>query len=90
MSEVGIDISHQQPQSVDAFVSQSFDVVITVCDDARETCPVFSGEVGRRLHIGFPDPARAYGTESEIYATFREVRDAIQNRFRELVDELSG
>ena len=89
MFEAGIDISRQWPQSVDSYVSQSFDLVITVCDDARETCPVFSGDVGRRLHIGFPDPARASGTEAEIYTAFREVRDAIQARFSELIDELS-
>jgi arsenate reductase len=90
MSEAGIDISHQRPQSVDSYVSQSFDVVITVCDDARETCPVFTGEVDQRLHIGFPDPARASGTEAEIYTAFRDVRDAIRDRFKILVDELDG
>jgi arsenate reductase len=90
MSELGIDISHQQPQCVDAYRSQSFDVVITVCDDARETCPVFTGEVGRRLHLGFPDPARAKGTAEEIQAVFREVRDAIRQEFGQLVEDLDG
>jgi arsenate reductase len=90
MSEAGIDISHQQPQSVDTYVSQSFDYVITVCDDARETCPVFSGEVGQQLHMGFPDPALARGSEEEIYAVFRRVRDEIREKFGRLINKLSG
>ncbi|MFC1618316.1 arsenate reductase ArsC [Candidatus Neomarinimicrobiota bacterium] len=90
MSEAGIDISHWRPQSVDNYVSQSFDYVITMCDDAHETCPVFSGEVGQRLHMGFSDPARARGTEEEIYAAFREVRDEIREKFGRLINELSG
>jgi arsenate reductase len=90
MSEVGMDISHQRPQSVDTYVSQSFDHVITVCDSARETCPAFSGEVGQYRHMGFPDPARASGSEEEIYAAFREVRDEIRETFGRLINELDG
>jgi arsenate reductase len=62
-------------------VRQSFDYVITVCDDADKNCPVFSGKVGTRAHIGFPDPAEAKGTEQEIMQVFRQVRDDIRTKF---------
>ncbi len=81
MREVGIDISTNHPKSVDEFISQSFDYVITVCDHAKETCPIFSGRVQHRLHIGFDDPAEAQGTEEEILSVFRRVRDEIKNDF---------
>lgn len=81
MKEVGIDISGGTPKSVAQFTSQSFDYVITVCDDADKNCPNFSGKVGRRTHIGFPDPAKATGTDEEIMAVFRRTRDDIQRRF---------
>ncbi len=81
MSEVGIDLSKNYPKSVEQFLSHSFDYVITVCDNARETCPVFVGNVQHRLHIGFDDPAEAAGTEEEILAVFRRVRDEIKNGF---------
>ena len=83
MAELGIDISHCLPASVDRYLGQSFDYVITVCDNANESCPVFTGTVGQRLHIGFDDPAEATGTEEHILAEFRRVRDEIQARFRE-------
>ncbi len=83
MAELGIDISHSVPTSVDRYLGQSFDWVITVCDNARESCPVFRGTVGRRLHIGFDDPAEATGTAEQVLAEFRRVRDEIQVRFRE-------
>ncbi|MCU0227496.1 MAG: arsenate reductase ArsC [Bryobacterales bacterium] len=82
MKELGIDIGGGTPKKVDQFVSQSFDFVFTVCDDADATCPRFSGKVGKRMHIGFPDPAKATGTDDEIMAVFRRVRDDIQKRFR--------
>jgi len=63
MAEKGIDISANQPKSVDLFVDQPFDYVITVCDGAKEVCPVFTGKVEHRLHIGFEDPADATGTK---------------------------
>lgn len=78
MKEVGIDISQNVPKNVDRFLDQSFDYVITVCDNAKETCPVFTGKVKHRLHIGFEDPADATGTEEEIIAVFRKVRDEIK------------
>jgi arsenate reductase len=90
MKEIGIDISGALPKSVDAFLGRSFDVVITVCDHANETCPVFTGSVRRRLHMGFEDPADATGTEEEITRKFREVRDDIVKKFGALYrDEIA-
>ena len=83
MKEVGIDISGGYPKSVKQFVGQPFDYVITVCDDADKNCPNFTGKVGRRVHMGFPDPAKATGTDAEKMVVFRKVRDDIQRRFRE-------
>ncbi len=84
MKEVGVDLSQSFPKNVDQFTNQSFDYVITVCDNAKETCPVFTGKVKRRLHIGFDDPAGATGTEQEVLATFRRVRDEIRDQFHNL------
>jgi arsenate reductase len=81
MREIGIDISGGHPKSVKQFLDQSFDYVITVCDDADKNCPWFTGKVDHRVHIGFLDPARATGTEEEILAIFRQVRDQIRTRF---------
>ena len=81
MREMGIDISRGHPKSIKQFVSQSFDYVITVCDDADQNCPNFSGKVGKRTHIGFIDPAKATGTEEEVLAVFRKVRNQIKERF---------
>jgi len=83
MKEIGIDISVGYPKNVDEFLDNSFDYVITVCDNAKETCPVFVGKVNERLHIGFEDPAEAKGTEEEIFAEFRKIRDEIKDRFEE-------
>ena len=84
MAEVGIDISGGTPESVDHFFAEPWDLVITVCDSAKETCPVFPGRV-EALHISFPDPADASGTDDEVMAVFRAVRDDIRER---LVSEL--
>jgi arsenate reductase len=81
MKEAGIDISQNKPKSVDLFLTESFDYVITVCDDARESCPWFSGTVLHRIHIGFEDPAKAIGTEEEILGVYRDVRDQIREEF---------
>ena len=81
MKEIGIDISDGYPKSVDQFIGESFDYVITVCDHAKETCPVFTGTVGSRLHIGFDDPAMASGTEEEVLQLYRRVRDEIREQF---------
>ena len=84
MKEVGVDISHAFPKSVDLYLKEPFDYVITVCDDANETCPVFSGSVRRRLHMGFHDPSFTTGTDERKLAEFRKVRDQIRNGFESL------
>ena len=81
MNEVGINISNGYPKFVDEFIQTNFDYVITVCDAAKEVCPVFSGNVKHRQHIGFNDPADATGTEEEILAVFRRVRNEIKKDF---------
>jgi arsenate reductase len=81
MKEAGIDISQNKPKSVDLFLAGSFDYVITVCDDAKESCPYFSGNVGHRIHMGFEDPAKATGTEEEILGEYRKIRDQIREKF---------
>lgn len=88
MKEIGIDISNAYPKNVDHFLNTSFDYVITVCDHAKETCPVFMGSVKHRLHMGFEDPAEARGTETEVLAVFRKVRDEIQETFTRWYREL--
>jgi arsenate reductase (thioredoxin) len=81
MQEIGIDISKEHPKLVDHFLDESFDYVITVCDHANETCPVFMGKVNHRLHLGFEDPALAAGTKEEVLTIFRHVRDEIKEQF---------
>ena len=87
MKEVGIDLSKNLPKLVDQFLNDSFDYVITVCDNVKETCPVFIGKVTNRLHMGFEDPADATGTEEEILSVFRKVRDQIKNKFLEFYNK---
>ena len=84
MKEAGVDITGNVTKSVDRFMHQSFDFVITVCDNARETCPVFTGRVRHRLHIDFPDPAEVRGTDTQIEQAFRSVRDDIRDAFHAL------
>jgi len=84
MEEAGIDISHHQPKSIQQFIGYDFDYVITVCDNARESCPVFTGKVKHRLHIGFEDPADARGNEEEKLEVYRRVRNEIMNQFANL------
>lgn len=79
MREVGIDISTHIPTHVRTYLNDPWDYVITVCGHANETCPTFTGKVGRRLHIGFDDPSKAVGTPEFIQAEFRRVRDEIKN-----------
>ena len=81
MKEIGIDISQNKPKSVDLFVADPFDFVITVCGGAKEVCPTFTGEVKNRLHIGFDDPADATGTVDEVMQVYRRVRDEIKEGF---------
>jgi arsenate reductase len=85
MAEIGIDLSGHRSKSVDEFVSQPLNLVITVCDNAKESCPVFPGRT-LRLHWPFEDPAHVEGTEEERKAAFRKVRDQIRQRIRTFLD----
>ena len=87
MKEIGIDIGAGVPKSVEAYLGQPFDHVITVCDDADRNCPLFSGKVGKRSHIGFTDPARVRGTEEQVLAVFRQVREEIRAKMREYYEK---
>ena len=87
MKEIGLDISSGIPESVEKYLDQSFDYVITVCYNAKETCPVFMGNVKHRLHIGFDDPADAAGTEEEVMPVYRRVRDEIRKEFLKFYNE---
>jgi len=90
MKEVGIDISNGKAENVDKYLSQSFDYVITVCDSAKEACPVFIGKVKHRLHIGFDDPAEAIGTEEEVMPVYRRVRDEIKMEFKKFLKQIDN
>ena len=83
MSEVGIDISLHTPKSVETYLNDEWDYVITVCGGANESCPIFVGNVKHRLHIGFDDPSDAVGTDEFVMSEFRRVRDEIKQRFAE-------
>ena len=85
MKEAGIDISRHRSKPIDEFADEKFDFVITLCDHAAESCPVFFGGT-RRMHMGFPDPAAVTGTEEEKLSFFRKLRDQIRE---EVVDFLS-
>lgn len=82
MAEVGIDISKQQSKTLQQYLQDGFDEVITVCDNANEACPVFSNTKNRR-HWSFPDPSKAQGSEEEQLQIYRAVRDAIQQKIEE-------
>ena len=87
MKEVGIDISHHTPQMVDQYIKDEWDYVITVCDHANEKCPLFTGKVKQRLHMGYEDPSHAKGTEEFILSEFYRIRDQIKNDFHKLYIE---
>lgn len=87
MAEAGVDLSQNQTKSLDEFLEESFDYLITVCDNAKEACPAFPGTVGARLHMGFEDPADAEGTDAEVLSRFRRVRDQIKAAFYEFYKE---
>jgi len=87
MKEVGIDISQHTPSNVDIYLNQEWDFVITVCDHAKETCPVFLGNVKHRLHIGFEDPSHKIGSEDYILSEFQRIRDQIKDKFHQLYIE---
>jgi arsenate reductase len=84
MAEAGVDLSRHLSRPVLAFWGQAFDLVITVCDGAREACPHFQG-AARQVHESFPDPAGVAGTDEEILARFREIRDQLRERLVPLV-----
>jgi arsenate reductase (thioredoxin) len=89
MDELGIDISGQESKTLQRYLGETFDYVITVCDDANEVCPVFPG-ARRRLHWSFEDPAQATGSEEERRRVFQSVRDQIRERIEgELLTEES-
>jgi len=79
MAEVGIDISGGRPEHVEVYLHERWDLVVTVCDSAKEACPVFPQSV-KTLHVSFPDPASAEGSEEERMVVFRRVRDDIADR----------
>jgi arsenate reductase len=78
MQELGIDISSQRSKSVEEFAARDFDYVLTVCDNAKESCPIYPGH-GNRLHHSFEDPAAVQGTDEYRLAAFRRVRDQIRD-----------
>ncbi len=84
MAEAGVDISGGRPKMVDTLLDESWDLVVTVCDSARESCPVFPRPV-EQIHVSFPDPAEATGSDQEIKDVFRRARDDIRQR---LVEEV--
>jgi len=86
MAELGLDIARAQSKHVDQFAGEQFDLVITVCDSAREACPSFPG-ARETLHWPFQDPADAEGTEAEQLEVFRQVRDQIRSRIAEFIAE---
>jgi arsenate reductase len=87
MDEIGIDISGQESKTLNRYLGEPFDYVITVCDEANETCPFFPG-AKNRLHWSFEDPARATGSEEERLGVFRRTREAIRERIeQELVSD---
>ena len=81
MKEIGIDISGHRSKSIDEFAGQAFDYVLTVCDNAKESCPIYPGHTNR-VHHNFEDPAAVLGTNEERLAAFRRVRDEIREYFR--------
>jgi arsenate reductase (thioredoxin) len=84
MAEVGVDITQHRSKSIDEFGGQTLDVLVTVCDNAREACPVFAG-AKRTIHHSFDDPAEASGSEEEKLRVFRRVRDEIRAWVQEFI-----
>ena len=85
MAEIGIDIAQHTPEPISKYLDENFDIVATLCDNARETCSVFTGVSDRQIHNGFIDPADTTGSDGEIAEVYRQVRDEI----REWVTKLS-
>ena len=87
MKEIGLDISGHSSDSVDKYIDQEWDYVITVCGGANENCPAFLGKVKYRLHIGFDDPSHAVGSDEFIWSEFERVREEIRVGFRKFYEE---
>lgn len=85
MAEIGVDITGHRSKCLDEFIETPFDYVITVCDNANESCPIFPGPA-KRLHWPFEDPAAAVGSDEEILAVFRRVRDEIRSRLERFIE----
>jgi arsenate reductase len=81
IEELGLSLDGHYPKNVNDFVDEEFDYLITVCDSARQICPIFTGKVKNKLHIGFEDPADAVGTKEEILDFYRKIRDQIKDKF---------
>ena len=88
MKEAGVDISNHVSERVDPYLDQQFDYVITVCDRAQETCPIFPG-ASSMLHWSFEDPAKAKGTYDQQLVVFRKIRDEIVERIRHFIKDVS-
>ena len=88
MRDIGIDISNHTSDSVEKYLNDEWDYVITVCGGANENCPTFTGKVKHRLHIGFDDPSETIGTPNEIHADFIRVRDEIRSAFYKLYNKI--
>lgn len=86
MAEVGIDITDQESKTIDRYLAEPWDYVITVCDQASETCPVFPGGK-QRLHWSLPDPSKANGTEEQQLAVYRQVRDSIYAHVKRFIEQ---
>ena len=84
MAEIGIDIAGHRSKSLDEFLAAHFDYVITVCDNANQSCPVFPGKA-ERIHWSFDDPAEATGTDGETLLVFRRVRDEIRQKLLDFI-----
>ena len=87
MKQAGIEISHHTSDSVDMYLDEEWDYVITVCGGANENCPAFFGKVKKRLHIGFDDPTYSTGTDEFIWSEYIRVRDEIREAFYKLYTE---
>lgn len=87
MAEIGLDISTHTSDSVEKYLNETWDYVITVCGGANEACPAFIGKVRTRLHMGYDDPSHAVGTEEFVWAEYQRVRDAIKADFYKLYTE---
>ncbi len=87
MTEAGVDMADHRSKSVTEFLEQDFDLLVTVCGGAKESCPVFFGKVKERRHWPLPDPAEAEGSKAQVLGIFRNVRDEIRYLVEALIDE---